>query len=173
MTWSPTSWQSKPVQQTVSYGDPGALARVVDEMGRLPPLVTSWEVERLRDSLAHAAIGNAFVLQGGDCAESFDDCRADPIAAKLKILMQMSLVLTHGTRKHQAKHFAYAAGWKKFEPLWDAVIRARQLRAMTPLLEAVLSKVSRVCGSSSFRNDSVSFRNTAAHSTDQVPQIPQ
>jgi hypothetical protein len=54
---------------------------------------------------------------------------------------------THGTRKHQAKHFAYAAGWKKFEFLWNAVIRARQLRVMTPLLEAVLSKVSGVCGS--------------------------
>jgi hypothetical protein len=44
--------------------------------------------------------------------------------------------------KHQAKHFFYAAGWKKFEPLWDAVIRARQLRCMTPMLEAVLSKVT-------------------------------
>jgi radical SAM superfamily enzyme YgiQ (UPF0313 family) len=50
---------------------------------------------------------------------------------------------THGTLKHQAKHFAYAAGWKKFERLWNVVIRARQLRAMTPVLEAVLSKVSR------------------------------
>jgi radical SAM superfamily enzyme YgiQ (UPF0313 family) len=49
---------------------------------------------------------------------------------------------THGTIKHRIKHFAYAVGWKKFEPLWDAVIRARQLRAMTPVLEAVLSKVS-------------------------------
>jgi radical SAM superfamily enzyme YgiQ (UPF0313 family) len=49
---------------------------------------------------------------------------------------------THGTRKHQAKHFAYAAGWKKFERLWNLVIRARQLRAMTPMLEAVLSEVS-------------------------------
>jgi radical SAM superfamily enzyme YgiQ (UPF0313 family) len=49
---------------------------------------------------------------------------------------------THGTVKHQLKHFAYATGWKKFEPLWDFVIRARQLRAMTPMLEAVLSKVS-------------------------------
>src|SRR5262245_43996962 len=85
MTWSPTSWQTKPAQQQALYGDTAAVARVVDEMGRLPPLVTSWEVERLRDSLAHATIGNAFVLQGGDCAESFDDCRADPIAAKLKI----------------------------------------------------------------------------------------
>jgi radical SAM superfamily enzyme YgiQ (UPF0313 family) len=50
--------------------------------------------------------------------------------------------LAHGTVKHQAKHFFYAAGWKKFEPLWNFVIRARQLRCMTPLLEAVLSKVS-------------------------------
>ncbi len=50
--------------------------------------------------------------------------------------------LAHGSVKHQAKHFFYAAGWKKFEPLWDLVIRARQLRAMTPLLESVLSKVT-------------------------------
>jgi 3-deoxy-7-phosphoheptulonate synthase len=99
-TWSPSSWRGKPAQQQVGYGDPAALARVVDEMGRLPPLVTSWEVEKLRDELARAARGEAFVLQGGDCAESFDDCRADPIAAKLKILMQMSLVLVHGTRKN-------------------------------------------------------------------------
>jgi hypothetical protein len=53
---------------------------------------------------------------------------------------------THGTLKHQLKHFAYATGWKKFEPLWDLVIRARQLRAMTPLLEGVLAKVSNADG---------------------------
>ncbi len=99
MTWSPTSWKSKPATQQVVYGDPEALARVVDEMGRLPPLVTSWEIEQLRGELARAARGEAFVLQGGDCAESFDDCRSEPIAAKLKILLQMSLVLVHGTRK--------------------------------------------------------------------------
>jgi radical SAM superfamily enzyme YgiQ (UPF0313 family) len=50
--------------------------------------------------------------------------------------------LSHGSVKHQAKHFFYAAGWKKLEPLWDVVIRARQLRQMTPLLEGVLSKVT-------------------------------
>ena len=99
MTWSPTSWQAHPAQQQVGYGDAAALARVMDEMGRLPPLVTSWEVERLRGELARAARGEAFLLQGGDCAESFDDCRSDPIAAKLKILLQMSLVLVHGTRR--------------------------------------------------------------------------
>ena len=50
--------------------------------------------------------------------------------------------LSHGTVKHQAKHFFYAAGWKKFEPLWNLMIRAKQLRCMTPLLESVLSKVT-------------------------------
>lgn len=99
MTWSPTSWQSKPALQQPGYADAAALARVVDEMSQLPPLVTSWEVENLRMDLASAARGEAFVLQGGDCAESFDDCRSEPIAAKLKILLQMSLVLVHGTRK--------------------------------------------------------------------------
>jgi 3-deoxy-7-phosphoheptulonate synthase len=97
--WSPSSWLAKPARQQAGYSDAEALARVVDEMGWLPPLVTSWEIERLRGELARAARGEAFVLQGGDCAESFDDCRAQSIAAKLKILMQMSLVLVHGTRK--------------------------------------------------------------------------
>lgn len=97
-SWSPATWRSRPAQQQVTYRDPAALARVVDEMGRLPPLVTSWEVEKLRDQLGRAASGHAFVLQGGDCAESFEDCRSDSITAKLKILLQMSLVLVHGTR---------------------------------------------------------------------------
>jgi len=99
MTWSPTTWQQKPAQQQVGYTDTPRLASVLAEMGRLPPLVTSWEIENLRAELAKAARGDAFLLQGGDCAESFDDCRSEPIAAKLKILLQMSLVLVHGTRK--------------------------------------------------------------------------
>ncbi|CAN5542775.1 3-deoxy-7-phosphoheptulonate synthase class II [soil metagenome] len=99
MTWSPKSWQDKPAQQQVSYGDPVKLANVLEQMSQLPPLVTSWEVENLRAELAKAANGEAFLLQGGDCAESFDDCRSESIAAKLKILLQMSLVLVHGTRK--------------------------------------------------------------------------
>jgi len=99
MTWSPTSWKTRAASQQAEYADPVALDRVVEQIGRLPPLVTSWEVEQLRTELARAARGEAFVLQGGDCAESFDDCRSEPIAAKLKILLQMSLVLVHGTRK--------------------------------------------------------------------------
>jgi 3-deoxy-7-phosphoheptulonate synthase len=97
--WAPSSWTTRPAQQQVGYTDQAALARVIAEIGRLPPLVTSWEIEKLRSELARAARGDAFVLQGGDCAESFDDCRSEPIAAKLKILLQMSLILVHGTRK--------------------------------------------------------------------------
>jgi 3-deoxy-7-phosphoheptulonate synthase len=100
MSWAPTSWKQKPATQQVEYGNTESLARVVDEMGRLPPLVTSWEIEKLKSEIARAAAGDSFVLQGGDCAESFDDCRSEPIAAKLKILLQMSLVLVHGTRKN-------------------------------------------------------------------------
>jgi 3-deoxy-7-phosphoheptulonate synthase len=97
--WSPTSWQKKTAHQQVGYSDQESLQRVLAEMAALPPLVTSWEVEKLKGELARAARGEAFVLQGGDCAESFDDCRSEPIAAKLKILLQMSLVLVHGARK--------------------------------------------------------------------------
>src|SRR6478609_2877270 len=97
--WAPDSWTGKAAAQQPTYPDLDALGRVVDSIRALPPLVTSWEVEQLKGELARAARGEAFLLQGGDCAESFDDCRSDSIAAKLKILMQMSLVLVHGTRK--------------------------------------------------------------------------
>jgi 3-deoxy-7-phosphoheptulonate synthase len=97
--WSPRSWQEKPASQQPSYPDPDALAQVVAELSHLPPLVTSWEVEGLKGLLARAARGEQFLLQGGDCAESFEDCDAPAIAAKLKILLQMSLVLVHGGRK--------------------------------------------------------------------------
>jgi 3-deoxy-7-phosphoheptulonate synthase len=97
--WKPDSWRGKTARQQVVYPDAAALRRVVEQMARLPPLVTSWEVEALKGSLAAAARGDAFLLQGGDCAESFDDCNSDKITNKLKILLQMSVVLIHGTRK--------------------------------------------------------------------------
>jgi 3-deoxy-7-phosphoheptulonate synthase len=97
--WAPDSWTAYKAHQQVEYTDQAALRRVIDEISRLPPLVTSWEIEQLRGEIARAARGEAFVLLGGDCAESFDDCRSEPIAAKLKILLQMSLVLVHGMKK--------------------------------------------------------------------------
>lgn len=98
-SWNPTSWQTRPAQQQPTYRDPAALAEAVARLSRLPPIVVSWEVERLREELASAQRGERFLLQGGDCAESFDDCESDKIAKRLKILLQMSLVLTHGLKK--------------------------------------------------------------------------
>ena len=98
-SWHSASWQAKPAQQQPVYQDPAALERVVAELSRLPPIVVSWEIEALRERLAAAQRGEAFLLQGGDCAETFADCESDTIAKKLKILLQMSLVLLHGLKK--------------------------------------------------------------------------
>jgi len=97
--WAPNSWRNKTAAQQPCYNNQGDLATVVSELSERPPLVTSWEVERLKSQLALAASGKAFLLQGGDCNESFQACRADPIAKKLKVLLQMSLVLVYGMNK--------------------------------------------------------------------------
>ncbi|HVA54925.1 MAG TPA: 3-deoxy-7-phosphoheptulonate synthase class II [Gammaproteobacteria bacterium] len=97
--WQPHSWQSHTADQQPLYSDALAVERVLAEIHRRPPLVTWGEVDRLRSQLAEAGRGERFVLQGGDCAESFDDCTAGTIANKLKILLQMSLVLVHGLKK--------------------------------------------------------------------------
>ncbi|MEM9452845.1 MAG: 3-deoxy-7-phosphoheptulonate synthase class II [Myxococcota bacterium] len=96
--WTPDSWKAKDAHQSVDYPDPEALASVQAEIARLPPLVTSWEIEALKERLALAAQGQAFLLQGGDCAESFDECASNSIATKVKILLQMSLLMIHATR---------------------------------------------------------------------------
>jgi 3-deoxy-7-phosphoheptulonate synthase len=96
--WHPASWQSRHAQQQPVYVDAAAVERTVAAMSRLPPIVVSWEVEALRKHLASAQRGERFLLQGGDCAETFDDCESDTIAQKLKILLQMSLVLLHGLK---------------------------------------------------------------------------
>lgn len=111
--WFPASWQSFPALQQPEYPDPDRLAEVVAELSRLPPLVTSWEVARLREQLAEAARGERFVLQGGDCAEQFDECRAAQIAAKLKILLQISLVLVQGTQKPVIRIGRFAGQYAK------------------------------------------------------------
>jgi 3-deoxy-7-phosphoheptulonate synthase len=94
--WSPDSWRDRPIAQDVAYEDRAALAAAVTQLRSLPPLVTSWEIERLKEFLADAQEGKRFVLQGGDCAETIADCRPAVIVNKMKILLQMSLVLIHG-----------------------------------------------------------------------------
>jgi 3-deoxy-7-phosphoheptulonate synthase len=97
--WHPASWQKRQAAQQAIYPDKDALDSAVAELSRLPPIVTSWEVDALKDLIATAQRGDAFVLQGGDCAETFDECTSENIVAKLKILLQMSLVLLYGLKK--------------------------------------------------------------------------
>ncbi|MCA0402306.1 MAG: 3-deoxy-7-phosphoheptulonate synthase [Proteobacteria bacterium] len=97
--WSPVSWQKFKYEQAANYADTKQLDKVVGQLSQLPPLVTSGEIKRLKAAIAKAGRGEAFILQGGDCAESFDDCCSDIISNKLKILLQMSLILLHGLRK--------------------------------------------------------------------------
>ena len=97
--WHPESWQSKQAEQQATYPNQDALESAVADLRRLPPIVTSWEVDALKGHIAKAQRGEAFVLQGGDCAETFNECTSENIVAKLKILLQMSLVMLYGLKK--------------------------------------------------------------------------
>ena len=111
--WSPGSWRARPALQMPAYPDAGELARVQDELRALPPLVTSWEVLSLRQQLAEAQEGRRFLLQGGDCAESFSDCSSAVISNRLKVLLQMSLVLVHGLRQPVVRVGRFAGQYAK------------------------------------------------------------
>lgn len=111
--WHPESWRGRAVTQQPTYDDPAALAAALDALQQLPPLVTSWEVNALREQIARAQAGEAFVLQGGDCAESFDDCQSAIITNRLKVLLQMSLVLVHGLRKPVIRLGRFAGQYAK------------------------------------------------------------
>ena len=112
-TWSPESWRDRSATQQPLYEDPGEVQSVVDHLKSLPPLVTSWEIEALRSQLGEAARGQRFLLQGGDCAERFDECTPDRITSKLKILLQMSLVLVHGGGRRVTRVGRFAGQYAK------------------------------------------------------------
>jgi len=116
--WSPVSWKTKPAAQQPVYESESEVIRVVEEISRLPPLVTSWEIGALKAQLAEAARGDRFVLQGGDCAETFEGCDSPTIANKLKVLLQMSLVLAHGGQGRIVRIGRFAGQYAK--PRTDA-----------------------------------------------------
>ena len=99
MTWSPTSWQEKDTAQQPSYVSEDELLRAEQIVASLPPLVSSFEIEALKAQLAEATHGKRFLLQAGDCAERFLDCRPEHITGQLKVILQMSLVLVHSMNK--------------------------------------------------------------------------
>ena len=95
-SWTPDSWKILPAEQQPDWEKSEAYSKVISEISGYPPLVFAGEVRALKQQLGDAAQGNGFLIQGGDCAETFDDFRADSIRDKLKILLQMSVVLTYG-----------------------------------------------------------------------------
>ena len=94
--WSPSSWKTKPAKHIPIYKDKAALESVLKKISRYPPLVFAGEARNLEKKLAEVANGNAFLLQAGDCAESFSDFHANNIRDSFKVILQMSVVLTFG-----------------------------------------------------------------------------
>ena len=94
--WTPETWRSKPVTQVPDYPDPAKLASVEARLRTFPPLVFAGEARSLMTALGQVAEGKAFLLQGGDCAESFAEFRADNIRDTFRVLLQMAVVLTFG-----------------------------------------------------------------------------
>ena len=111
--WQPTSWQACKAQQQPVYVDAAQLERAVADLARLPPIVVSWEIDKLRSQLAAAQRGEAFLLQGGDCAESFSDCESDHLAKQLKVLLQMSLVLLQAMKRPVIRVGRFAGQYAK------------------------------------------------------------
>ncbi len=101
--WSKSGWRSKPRIQMPDYPDPGSLERVEAQLDKLPPLVFAGEVRQLRRELAKACRGEAFLLQGGDCAESFAEFSADNIRDTFRVLLQMAIVLTFSAKRPVVK----------------------------------------------------------------------
>lgn len=101
--WTPSSWRSKPAKQIPEYPDQAALEQIEKQLAGQPPLVFAGEARALRSDLAKVARGEAFLLQGGDCAESFDEFSTIHIRDFFKALMQMAVVLTFGGQKPVVK----------------------------------------------------------------------
>ncbi|MCB1148506.1 MAG: 3-deoxy-7-phosphoheptulonate synthase, partial [Leptospiraceae bacterium] len=93
--WTPSSWQAFPASQQPDWPDLGDLDRALKQITSYPPLVFAGEARSLQSSLAQVAAGNAFLLQAGDCAESFEEFSANNIREKLRVILQMAVVLTY------------------------------------------------------------------------------
>ncbi len=101
--WSPSSWRGFPAKQMPDYPDPDALGEATARLGAMPPLVFAGEALDLRGRLAQVAEGDAFLLQGGDCAESFSEFSANAIRDSFRVLLQMAVVLTFGAKRPVVK----------------------------------------------------------------------
>lgn len=95
--WTPSSWRGKTALQMAEYEDKALHSKVLDKIGKLPPLVQAKEAEALKAALAEAGRGERFIVQGGDCAERFQDCNGDRLEAQLNLTLQMGMICEHIT----------------------------------------------------------------------------
>ncbi len=127
--WQPGSWRSKPAAQQPTWPDRDALDQSIAELSSLPPLVFAGEARRLRAALAEVASGEAFVLQAGDCAESFAEFTADSIRDKLKVILQMAVVLTYGAGVPVVKVGRIAGQFAKPRTAETEAVAGKQLQS--------------------------------------------
>jgi len=103
MSWSPSSWRKFPIKQQPQYKDKEALEKIEKELSSFPPLIFAGEARNLKKDLAKAGRGEAFIVQGGDCAESFEAFNADTIKNLFKLILQMSVVVAYSSGKSVVK----------------------------------------------------------------------
>ncbi|KFH46488.1 Phospho-2-dehydro-3-deoxyheptonate aldolase-like protein [Hapsidospora chrysogenum ATCC 11550] len=125
--WDPSTWRTKPIKQAPSYPDPSKLTSAVSELARMPPIVHPNEIQRLKAHLRDVAAGKAFLLQGGDCAELFDYCEQGAIESKIKLLLQMSLVLIWGSNKRIVRIGRMAGQYAKPRSSPTEVVDGREI----------------------------------------------
>jgi len=126
--WTPDSWRRRPIQQVPDYPDRQALADVEKQLATFPPLVFAGEARSLKKRLARVAAGEAFLLQGGDCAESFAEHGADNIRDFFRSFLQMAVVLTYAAASPVVK-VGRIAGSSSPSRFSTGEERARPIRA--------------------------------------------
>jgi 3-deoxy-7-phosphoheptulonate synthase len=125
--WQPDSWRNRPAQQMPEYADAIALAEVERRLESYPPLVFAGEARTLKEQLADVCTGKAFILQGGDCAETFADFQTDKIRDTLRVILQMAVVLTFGAGMPVVKLGRIAGQFAKPRSADTEVIGGREL----------------------------------------------
>ncbi|KAI9743643.1 MAG: Aromatic/aminoadipate aminotransferase 1 [Claussenomyces sp. TS43310] len=126
-SWTPSSWTSKPVKQDAVYSDRRDVERSLAKLERLPPIVTPTEIVKLKQSLRDVALGKAFLLQGGDCAELFDYCEGSAIESKIKLLLQMSIVLIWGANKPVVRIARMAGQYAKPRSSPNEIVNGKEM----------------------------------------------
>lgn len=120
--WSPSSWRNLPIKQQPSYQDKDELTKVEKELSNLPPLVTIDEIDKLKNELSQVSKGQAFLLQGGDCAESFAEFSHDNLKSFFRTIMQMTIALMYGSNKPVVKVGRVAGQYAKPRSAADETI---------------------------------------------------